>query len=228
MRNFRIQSFASEASMNVYRPTVICVVLLFFACINMYAGGGGEDHSQHDHEDHSQHDHGDHSQHDHAESVSETSDSNTIKILDDGFKEITVNTFVFRWRIVGQNIEFTMSAPTTGWVAVGFKPSFMMKDADFILAYVRNGEVFASDEFGTAGTNHQADTRLGGEDSITVLGGREVDEVTTIQIRRPLESSDPYDQTLIPGETLKIIFAWSAADNFTSIHRNRGSFVIEL
>ena len=152
------------------------------------------------------------------------------RILEDGFKELTVNGFMFRWRIRDENIEFTMEAPTQGWVAVGFKPSIMMKDADYILGYVKDGEVFATDDFGVGNVSHQPDTRQGGSDDISILGGREVDNRTTIQISRPLNSGDIYDQPLAPGETLKVLFAWGSdlADNFTSHHDRRGSFTLKL
>lgn len=160
-----------------------------------------------------------------ADAVAEEEDA---QVLDDGFKEVTEQGFRFRWRTAEDYIEFTMEAPTTGWVAVAFKPSFMMKDADFTLAYIKDGEISATDDYGVANTSHQPDTRLGGEDNITVLGGRELDGSTMVQIRRPLDSGDEYDSVLTPGETMKVIFAWGNADNFTAIHARRGSFTIDL
>ena len=148
----------------------------------------------------------------------------------DGFKELTTNGFVFRWKVQGDSLDFTIEAPTTGWVAVGFKPRFMMWEADFAIGYIEDGEVFISDDFGVSNVSHQADTRQGGSNDIIILGGRELGTTTSIQLRRPLDSKDAYDQALTPGETVQAIFAWgsNSADNFTSIHSRRGSFKFTL
>ena len=39
-----------------------------------------------------------------------------------GYKEFTVQNINFQWKIENKNISIKLSAPTAGWVAVGFDP----------------------------------------------------------------------------------------------------------
>ena len=134
------------------------------------------------------------------------------------------------WRFVGDEIEFTMAAPTTGWVAIGFNPSRMMRDADFVIAYVKDTMVYARDDYGTSNTGHGADVSLGGVDNVRIISGKEEGQVTTITFAGPTNSGDTYDAVFVPGQTYKILVAHGAdgQDNFTSMHRGRSSANVVL
>ncbi|MDY0288095.1 MAG: DOMON domain-containing protein [Sphaerochaeta sp.] len=134
----------------------------------------------------------------------------------------------FSWVFKADTIEFTMTAPTTGWVSLGFNPTSRMKGADYILAYVDKGELFLSDEYGTGSTSHKSDLSLGGEDSAKALsflagGGR-----TTITFSLPQNSGDIYDTVFVEGEQCKVIAAYSSSKSLSSRHSKRGSAVIVL
>ena len=136
----------------------------------------------------------------------------------------------FSWRFIEDSIEFTVSAPTTGWIGIGFDPSRMMKDADYILAYVDNGTVYARDDWGTGNTSHGPDTGQGGTDNVTAISGAESDGVTTVTFSVPLDSGDRYDKTFAPGKSHTVLLAYGAegADNFTGMHRKRTSIEVVL
>ncbi|MCK4516427.1 MAG: hypothetical protein KAU31_14290 [Spirochaetaceae bacterium] len=65
-------------------------------------------------------------------------------------------------RILGAFLVLLMSAVTTGWIAAGFDPSRQMADANIIIGYVADGEVFLRDDFGTGNVRHGADVDNGG------------------------------------------------------------------
>ena len=136
----------------------------------------------------------------------------------------------FSWRFIEQEIEFTLNIPTTGWAAIGFDPSRMMKDAHYIIGYVSNGSVFLRDDFGTADTKHAPDTSIGGTEDVRLISGTEQDGKTTLVFAMPKDSGDVYDKVLQEGSTYTIILAYGAneADNFTSIHRARKSVEVKL
>jgi DOMON domain len=146
----------------------------------------------------------------------------------DNFKKAEVKGIVFYWEIVDENINIILSAPTEGWIAVGFNPSRMMKDADILIGYVKNGEVFMEDHFGSGNTKHQADIDLGGTEDITISGGFEEKDKTTLQFSRPLNSGDSNDRKLEEGKEYKVIFAYGKRDNFKSYHKLRTSLIITL
>lgn len=136
--------------------------------------------------------------------------------------------WAFSWVFKGDNIEFTMSAPTTGWIALGFNPSKRMKDADYILAYVDTGKIYISDEYGTGNTTHQSDISLGGKESVQAIAFVEEANKTTIIFSLPLNSGDKYDTVFKQGEKCKVLGAYSNSKNFKSKHRKRGSVEIVL
>lgn len=136
----------------------------------------------------------------------------------------------FSWRFLDDEIEFTVSAPTTGWVAIGFNPSRMMKDADYILAYVADGQLHVRDDYGTGNTSHGPDESVGGSQHVRPIEGVETDGVTTAVFAVPLDSNDEYDEVFIQGTTYTVLLAYGGdnADNFTGMHRSRTSLEVQL
>ncbi|MCK5154147.1 MAG: DOMON domain-containing protein, partial [Spirochaetales bacterium] len=135
-----------------------------------------------------------------------------LSINTTNFKTAEIKGIVFKWEIVDENINIILSAPTNGWIAVGFNPSRMMKDADILIGYVKNGEVFMEDHFGSGNTKHRADTDLGGTEDITIISGSEEEDKTTIEFSIPLHSWDSNDRRLEKGEEYKVIFAYGKKD----------------
>lgn len=149
--------------------------------------------------------------------------------VEEAYKDTTVGEFTFMWRVDTLRVlHVKLSAPTTGWVAVGFAPTTLMKDANLIIAYVADGEVYTSDEFGTALTSHKPDSELGGSDDVSNQEGSEKDGKTHVHFEIPLDSGDRYDKALESGKTYKIILAYGAADNFTTKHRKATTVKITL
>ncbi|MBN2811330.1 DOMON domain-containing protein [Treponema zuelzerae] len=131
--------------------------------------------------------------------------------------------FSFSWKIEGSSLVAELSAPTTGWISVGFGPTRIMKDADmYLFAVTPSGEVVAEDHFGTGSISHKKDVDIGGTSDVTVLSGSEKDGVTTVRFSIPLNSGDEYDAKLEAGKSVKAIFASSAKDSFTSKHNKKG------
>ena len=149
-------------------------------------------------------------------------------ITTDGFQISEIKGIIFQWKIENEEIQIILSAPTTGWVAIGFNPSRMMKDANILIGYVQDGKVFMEDHFGSGYTKHKLDTDLGGTDDITILDGYEKEDKTTLKFSIPLQSWDSFDSKLESGEEYKVIFAYGKKDNFTSYHKLRTSLIITL
>jgi hypothetical protein len=133
---------------------------------------------------------------------------------------LTVEDVDLSWEIGDGSIAVTVTAPTDGWVAVGFEPTMAMKDADIIIGYVSGGEAFISDDWGDGPTSHKPDIDLGGTSDVTDISGSETDGSTTLSFTIPLDSGDGYDRVLTPGATVKILLAYgrAGADDFTGFH----------
>ncbi|MDP8267444.1 MAG: DOMON domain-containing protein [Candidatus Tenebribacter davisii] len=135
------------------------------------------------------------------------------------YEMVTVEGIELQWRTDDEFLYVNVSAPTTGWVAVGFDPTNQMADANIIIGYVNDGgEVIIRDDFGTSGTSHASDESLGGMDDIADHYGMEENGTTMLHFRIPLNSGDMYDKVLVPGNNYNIILAYGSADNFTGFH----------
>ncbi len=149
---------------------------------------------------------------------------------EDGFMSIVNEDVQLRWKVTGETIDFEMTAATTGWVSIGFNPTRVMKDADFIFGFVKDGEVVISDQFGTGAFSHASDEELGGEDNIISFSGSESDGKTSLNFTIPVNSGDEYDSVLTPGQTHTVLYAFGpdGADNFEKKHSNRGKVDVEF
>jgi len=148
---------------------------------------------------------------------------------DEGYNEIVSGDIGFEWKIVDDHtLEVVLSAPTTGWVAVGFDPSSRMRDSNFILCAVVDSAPTARDDFGDSGTSHRADASLGGNDDVTIVSGIESDGATTVTFTVPLDSGDAFDRQLIAGNDYTVLLAYSNTDDFAAKHTIRTSVGITL
>ena len=136
----------------------------------------------------------------------------------------------FTWSTEGDILELSISAPTTGWVAVGFDPSTAMKDGDIIIGYIETGEIFLRDDFGDGYTSHSSDQDLGGTDDVNIISGEEAAGITHISFSIPLGSDDEFDKFLQSGETFKVMLAYGPddADNYNGYHSWVETFEITM
>jgi len=122
-----------------------------------------------------------------------------------------------------------LMSPGIGYVAIGFDPDHRMQGANFILGAVEDGTLKMRDDYGNGSVSHTADTLLGGTDDILEAAGREEGGRTTVEFVIPLVTRDPYDKTVVPGETYRILIAYhDTSDSFAVRHSQRGSGTMRL
>ncbi|MBI4833325.1 MAG: fibronectin type III domain-containing protein [Planctomycetes bacterium] len=134
------------------------------------------------------------------------------------FNRTTAGDMVLQWKAEGNNLRIRVSAPTAGWVAVGFKTAAGKKDANIIMGYVKKNGVFIEDNYGIGATNHAADTAGGGTDNVTEKTGTEAKGTTELVFTIPLDSGDDRDKKLVVGNTYNTMLAYGKTDNFTGMH----------
>jgi hypothetical protein len=144
-----------------------------------------------------------------------------------GFKQASAAGVTMEWKITGPNIEIKLRAQTTGWIGVAFDPQSLMKGANFIIGYVKDGQVSVQDHFGNQLTGHAPDTELGGKDDVTNVSGKEENGVTEIGFTIPLASGDQYDKPLGAGRHV-VLLAHGAADDFETPHEPDGRAKISV
>ena len=133
-------------------------------------------------------------------------------------------TFNYRVTDEPQNLDCELICTTTGWIGVGFDPVNIMQGANFIIGYHNAGNTFIRDDFGTSTGTHASDTSLGGVNNVFNAASSEVNGVTTLSFKIPLNSGDVFDKNLLIGGTYNIILAHGAngADSYTASHAEAG------
>jgi hypothetical protein len=145
-----------------------------------------------------------------------------------GFQTVSSNGITLSYKIDTVDLHCVLTASTTGWIAVGFNPSNMMADANFIIGFVDDRSVEMRDDWGVSNTGHQSDISLGGVNNITVISGMEVEGITELEFKIPLDSQDIYDRILEENGTYPVILAKGSSDDFDSYHNAVGFSEIVL
>jgi hypothetical protein len=115
------------------------------------------------------------------------------------------------WRVEDPCIYIGLVARTSGWIAIGFGPETLMKNADIIQGMIVDGKLVISDQFSTGGFGpHPPDTELGGTDDILESGGKLEGGTTVIEFKRKLVTGDKYDKPLVKGKNTVL---WAIGGN---------------
>jgi len=118
-----------------------------------------------------------------------------------------------------------LRSPGTGWISAGFDPVNRMQGANYILGAVLEGGLVVEDHFGTGPVSHRRDSR----DDILWAGGNDACCPAIIEFVIPLDSGDPEDKPLVPGQTYAVLLAYHrSAKGFTVTHTARGSVQMTL
>ena len=138
----------------------------------------------------------------------------------DGYDHtITADQMEFAWKLAGDTIQIQLSAKTDGWVGIGFNPTTRMKDANFIIGYVKDGEVTVTDHYGTTERQHEKDTKAGGERHVDNISGKEENGLTEIAFTIPVNSGGPKDRPIWTNKENTILLAHGAGrDSFRTKH----------
>ena len=153
----------------------------------------------------------------------------TARIEEGGWRSVQIEEVMVAWLEMEDAYRFTVSAPTTGWVAVGFGGGPAMDDVAIVIGYEGDdGEVSIRDDHGTSPVTHAPDTDLGGTDDLSEVRGEEKDGRTEISFAIPREPADDLDPELSPGMTLRLTVAYGDEDNFTGMHSAAHSAEITL
>lgn len=141
---------------------------------------------------------------------------------------LTAEKVTFDWTVDGDNLAVKLSAPTEGWVAVGFNPVKRMQGANIVLGYVKKGKVKVFDEIGTKPIQHAKDDKQGGTDNVTLVGGSEEGGTTTIEFTIPLNSGDAQDGVIDPAGDTVVILAYGERDSRKMGHKNQATITVNL
>lgn len=149
------------------------------------------------------------------------------------------------WSVVDGVFYAALSAPSTGWLGLGFEsiegpgagdPGHAhpaMLESDLWMLAVVDGKVVVEDGYVPEPGKPAADTALGGTSDFLSAAGREVGGVTYVEWSRKLTTGDRFDVDLAKGlgHEIGIMLAYNPmSDDFTVYHgmKSRDELEIEL
>ena len=127
--------------------------------------------------------------------------------------------FSFSWDWISDSVAFTLNlgAPVYAnfdWVGVGLSVGQVtsMKGADIYTVVKANGNYYLSDRMGVGPTYPPSDESQGGTNDLRLLDFMDDGFNVTISFRRPLDSGDSNDLTILPNQEYSVLYAWGSAD----------------
>lgn len=136
-------------------------------------------------------------------------------------KRMEASGILFQYEVKNDSIHAALTAPTKGWVGVGFNTKNSIVGSDLLLFNVRGGQVNGTDLFVKSAGNPFKDSDLGGENTIAIHSGIEQKGYTKIAFSIPLDSGDPNDFVHVLGKKSWLILAYSVSDDFEHHSRVR-------
>ena len=131
------------------------------------------------------------------------------------------------WRIDESRgwIYFGLRCPLQGRVAISLEPTGpRMKGGDILVAYVKEDQINAQDAYADQLTNQTPDLDLGGTDDILEKAGSLGPQGTTVELVRPLATSDGFDKP-ITQDKMRIQLACSELANFIGLYADSWSTI---
>jgi hypothetical protein len=142
---------------------------------------------------------------------------------------LTADDMTVQWRVDETMIHIKLTAPTEGWVGIGFDPEDAMKGSDIIMGAVKKGKVKIVDHYGDRKRGHSPDEKLGGKTNVIDPQGSEADGTTSIWFSLTLGSDEEWDKAIDLNRMYPIMLAYgSGADSFRRGHAWKGVYEVNF
>ena len=136
-------------------------------------------------------------------------------------ESVSIQGMELSYALRSDSIDITLSAPTRGWVGIGFNKVNSIVGSDLILFHIVENKSEVLDMFVLSAGNPKPDHELGGSTAAVIKQASEKGNRTIIDFSIPLRSKDPNDFPLEPGKDFWLILAYSTHDEFDHHSRMR-------
>lgn len=154
-----------------------------------------------------------------------TSKSLTAQNMD---KEINKHGMQVSWSFEADQLMIVMSAPTTGWVTVGFNENPSTDGAYLLMGNIIHSKITVTEHYTLSPGNYKPFSQLGAAENISIISGKESSTQTTITFKIVFDERNKYQEQLQEGKSLYMIMAYSRADDFQHHSMWRESVKITL
>jgi DOMON domain len=132
-------------------------------------------------------------------------------VFDDQLNKDGMNV---RWSILENDINFTMSAPTCGWIAIGLNETSDISHTYFLMGRVRQGIPELVEHYTISPGNYKSFADLGEPVSVTKIKGAETKSSTELSFTIPLIAKSNKARSIDAGKKYFVWLAYSREDDF--------------
>lgn len=130
-------------------------------------------------------------------------------------KSVEIQGMQVQWQFQANGfVEFTVSTPSTGWVALGFNTEDDIVHTNLIMASVKSGVLRIEDQYVVQAGQHPNVASLGASPQVQDAQGLETNGRTTVRFRLPQQASSRYHYNLTEAAEVFFICAFSTDDDF--------------
>lgn len=136
-------------------------------------------------------------------------------------KTLNAEGFHLEWTHEGDHVHFSLTAPTSGWVAIGFTEGSEITNSNLIQGCVVGDRVVVQDQFVTGFGEHPPVEALAVDSCISNEEGIQENGKTTISFSMITEKRDKLHYDLTEGKKINVWLAYSVSDDFEHHSRKR-------
>jgi DOMON domain len=156
------------------------------------------------------------------------SESFSIEAQKIDFKSTAANGMTFQWRFDKDHLQCKTTAPTDGWVAIGFNTKDELTGTNLIMGAVEQDYLTIDDRFIVKPGDHKSIIDLGGSEALLHRSGKEENGKTTIFFSIPLSVNDKFHHNLYEGREYYVLMAFSQEDDFQHHSMMRTTIKLKL
>ena len=143
-------------------------------------------------------------------------------------KQIVKSGISLSWHYYEEEIFIEMTAPTLGWITIGFNTTQNMAGAYLLMGRVKKGVPEVVEYYTSSPGNYQSIETHGLTPKVNNIDGDEAQHNTTIKFSLPIKSSNKIQKDLSSGQKYVLIMAYSQEDDFQHHSIMRTSTTIVL
>lgn len=129
-------------------------------------------------------------------------------------EQIEVGGMTLSWKYEGASLQFEITAPNDGWVALGFNHKNDIKDTHLLMFTYVNGRSLKNDLYVKAAGNPVPVGALYAEEAVISYACAESGKQTRVSFSIDTATYPAYSTSLKKGTTLWLICAYSEDDDF--------------
>ena len=143
-------------------------------------------------------------------------------------KSVEKNGMTVEWSFKSDRIHFNISAPTAGWVAIGFNEHTGIEKTYLIMGNVVNEVPNVVEYYTRAAGDYRPISELGCTEKVQSISGSDKGINTNLQFSLPCNADGNLQKNLKQGMEYNMLMAFSREDDFQHHSMMRTSIFIKL